>query len=469
MAILTMKFGGGSLGTAEALSKVLAIIIAESKNWERVIIVVSALEGVTDMLLEAATQARVGDQRGYRRIAATLRARHLAIADQLPFDVPDRVALKAEIDQLLSDLLDQCQKIANTLHDELLPGMNDAMVAVGERLSARIIAALLRQNHLLGITVDGTELIVTDAVHGNAAPNMSRTADKIKNLLQPMLEREIVPVVTGYIGATEAGATTTLGRGGTDITASVLSALLQADELWIWTDVDGIMTADPRLIPAARVIPRLDYGEAAELAYFGAKILHAKMIAPLSARAIPLRIKNIFRPAQTGTEIRYSPQARQPKIKAVTSIQGLALTRSASGSMAGITRLVGKTLFQTLGMRTEVMIASQSSNKSFLCLVIPTSIGIDGVERLQQALRDKMAEYPEKMPWRIETVALVSAIGADITAEPALLAQVLGKLNEIPLVGLAIGPSRSSVTMAVAQDRSSAALASIHELIVKSG
>ncbi len=469
MAILTMKFGGGSLGTAKALVQVLAIIIDESKRWERILIVASALEGVTDMLLEAALHARVGDQRGYRRIAATLRTRHMALVDQLPFDTSDRNALKADIDQLLSDMLDQCQKVANNLNDELLPSMSDTVVAVGERLSARIIAALLRQNDIRGVTVDGTELIVTDDVHGNANPILQRSAENVKDLLVPMLEREIMPVVTGYIGATEAGETTTLGRGGTDFTASVLSALLKAEALWIWTDVDGMMSADPREIVNARVIPALDYNEAAELAYFGAKILHAKMIAPLAKGAIPLRIKNIHRPKETGTAISHGADHRQPVIKAVTSIQGLALTRPRSGSMAGVTRLVGNTLFKTLGMRTEVMIASQSSSSSFLVLVIPTSIGIDGVDRLQQALREKMAEHPEKMPWEIETVSLVTAIGNNISSSPGLLATVLAKLDDIPLLGLAVGPSNCSITVAVSQANSRAALARIHELTVKSG
>ena len=469
MAILTMKFGGGSLGTAKALVQVLAIIIDESKRWERILIVASALEGVTDMLLEAALHARVGDQRGYRRIAATLRTRHMALVDQLPFDTSDRNALKADIDQLLSDMLDQCQKVAKNLNDELLPSMSDAVVAVGERLSARIIAALLRQNDIRGVTVDGTELIVTDDAHGNANPILQRSAENVKDLLVPMLEREIMPVVTGYIGATEAGETTTLGRGGTDFTASVLSALLGAEALWIWTDVDGMMSADPREISNARVIPALDYNEAAELAYFGAKILHANMIAPLAKGAIPLRIKNIYRPQKTGTAISHSADHGGAVIKAVTSIQGLALTRPTSGSMAGITRLVGNTLFKTLGMRTEVMIASQSSSSSFLVLVIPTSIGIDGVDRLQRALRGKMAEHPEKMPWEIETIALVTAIGNNISSSPGLLAKVLAKLDDIPVLGLAVGPSNCSITVAVSQADSRAALARIHELIVKNG
>lgn len=469
MRTLTMKFGGASLGTAASLAQVLSIILNEYKRWDRLLVVVSALEGVTDMLLEAAQLARIANRRGYRRIAATLRTRHMALVDQLPFGATESNALKADIDQLLYDMLDQCQKVADVQDDELTPSMSDAVVAAGERLSARIIAALLRQNEIRGISVDGTDLIITDEVHGNANPILSSTARQVDDILWPMLERGIVPVVTGFIGATASGATTTLGRGGTDYTSSVLSAMVNAAELWIWTDVDGIMSADPREVNQAHVIPMLDYGDVAELAYFGARILHARMIAPLAQKSVPLRIKNVFKPQQTGTLVTRGSQDGCAVVKAVTSVQGLSLTRSSSGSMAGITKMVGNTLFQTLGMRTEVMIASQSSNSSFLCLVIPTSIGIDGVDRLQRAIEAKMAEYPEKMPWKIETLSLVTAIGSALNRAPRLLASVLEKLDDLPIRGLATGPSNCSITIAVSQADRRPALTRIHELTIKSG
>jgi len=469
MTTLVMKFGGASLGTSAGLAQVLRICADESQNWERLLIVVSALDGVTDMLLDAAHFARIDHPRGYRRIAANLRTRHLALIDQLPLDRPDRNTLQADIDQLISSLLDDCLAIANKFYEELSPIHSDALVAVGERLSARIIAALLRQNDIRGVAVDGTDLLVTDDVHGNANPELGPTAQRVNTVLIPILQRKMIPVVTGFIGATAAGATTTLGRGGTDYTASVISALLGADELWIWTDVDGMMSADPRRERNAQVIPSLSYSEAADFAYFGAKILHARMIAPLAEAGLPLRIKNIFEPKLVGTLVANETGAGNPAIKAVTSVQGLSLRRPTSGSLAGVTRLVGNTLFKTLGMRSEVLIASQSSNSSFICLVIPTSIGIDGVDRLQQALRKKMAEYPEKMPWQIETISLVTAIGNNISSSPGLLAKVLAKLDDIPVLGLAVGPSNCSMTVAISQADSRAALARIHELTVKNG
>ncbi len=469
MSTLVMKFGGASVGAAPALAQVLKIIARETKQWDRVLVVVSALDGVTDMLLDAAQLARIANQRGYRRIAANLRSRHFAIMEELPLDRPERDTLEADIDQLLSEMLDHCLQIAGSLNVELSPLSSDAVVAVGERLSARIIAALLRQNGLRSAAVDGTDVLVTDEVFGNANPDLHLTARRVGQVIKPMLQRDIIPVVTGFIGATENGETTTLGRGGTDYTASVLGALLEAGELWLWTDVDGMMSADPRELANARVIPTLTYAEAADLAYFGARILHARMIAPLAQRALPLRIKNIASPEQTGTLVSSLERADESLFKAVTSTQGLSLRRPASGSLAGVTRLVGNTLFKTLGMRSEVLIASQSSNSSFLCLVIPTSIGIDGVDRLERALKAKMAEYPEKMPWAIEAVGLVTAIGADLHCAPQLLAEALETLTDLEIYGLALGASNSSLTLALPLQSSREAVRRIHEFIVKNG
>ncbi|MCY3575270.1 MAG: aspartate kinase [Chloroflexi bacterium] len=469
MRSLVMKFGGNALGTVNALSQLQGIITRETQRWDRVVVVVSALDGVTDMLLEAAQLAQVDNRRGYRRIAANLRSRHFALVDELPLQAPARATLGADIDQLLSQMLAACQAIAKDLRDELLASASDEVVAVGEQLSARIIAALLRQHGLRGAAVDSRSLIITDAVHGNANPDLAQTAQRVQERLLPMLQLDNVPVVTGYIGATSAGETTTLGRGGTDYTASVISALLPADALWIWTNVAGMMSADPRELPEARVIKRLSYDEAADLAYFGAKLLHARMIAPLAERKLPLRIKHIFAPETSGTLIAAAPESPKPQLKAVTNVLGLSLRRSQSGSLAGVNRLVGNTVFKTLGMRSEVMIASQSSGGSFLCLVIPTSIGIDGVDRLQRALKAKMSEYPEKMPWQIETVSLVTAIGSRLDNAPQLVGQVLEALAGIEILALSLGASHCSLSVVVRLADAPQAVRQIHALLLNSG
>ena len=240
MSTLVMKFGGSSVGTAAALTQVLATVANETGRWDFIVVVVSALDGVTDMLFEAAQLARVGDQRGYRRIAANLRSRHLAIIDQLPLERPDHSTLQADIDRLLSDMLDQCRAIATNLYEELSPAYSDAVVAAGERLSARIVEALLRQNAIRCAAVDGADILVTDDVYGNANPNLALTRKRVAETLLPMLQRDMIPVVTGFIGATPNGETTTLGRGGTDYTASVLSALIGGGRA---LDLDGASMA----------------------------------------------------------------------------------------------------------------------------------------------------------------------------------------------------------------------------------
>ncbi|MCY4247940.1 MAG: aspartate kinase [Chloroflexi bacterium] len=462
-----MKFGGNALGTVAALTRLLGIVTREAQRWDRVVVVVSALDGVTDRLLEAAQLAQVDNPRGYRRIAANLRSRHFALVDELPLDAPARTALGADIDQLLSQMLDACRAIAKDLNDELLSSASDEVVAVGEQLSAQIIAALLLQHGLRGAAVDSRSLIITDAVHGNANPDLDQTAQRMQDRLLPMLERDIVPVVTGYIGATIDGETTTLGRGGTDYTASVISALLPADALWIWTNVAGMMSADPRELRDARVIAKLSYDEAADLAYFGAKLLHARMIAPLAERQVPLRIKSIFAPDAAGTLVAAPEKSPEAQLKAVTKVLGLSLRRRASGSLAGVNRLVGNTLFKTLGMRSEVMIASQSSGGSFLCLVIPTSIGIDSVDRLQRALQAKMSEYPEKMPWEMEMVSLVTAIGSRLHSAPQLVGQVLGALAGVEILALSLGASHCSLSVVVRQADARQAVDKIHALLLQ--
>jgi bifunctional aspartokinase / homoserine dehydrogenase 1 len=468
MTTLIMKFGGSSVGTPAALTQVLSIVLHEQKRWNRLILVVSALDGVTDMLLEAAYLAQVSNQRGYRRIAATLRTRHIALVDQLPLGTTERSALQADIDRLLFEMLDTCQSVANTTAETLSPAFSDSISSVGERLSARIIASLLRQNNLLGVAIDGTDIVITDNIHGNANPNMELTAQRIQTNLLPMLDRNIIPVVTGYIGATTQGTTTTMGRGGSDYTASILAVCAQADEVWIWSDVDGMMSADPREIDSAQVIDELSYNEVAELAYFGARILHARMIRPLQDRQIPLRIKNVYKPQLTGTLIREIVAPLAPSLKAVTSIQGIGLTANRSGSLSAITQIVDDTLFSSVGNRADVMISSQSSSKSFLCFIVPTNVGVEAMDSIRAMLNDKLKQQPDSTLWTVKLLSIVTAIGENLDESLTMTAKILNQLNGTHILGLAQGPSRCSLSIIVESYDSDIVLQKIHDLTLSS-
>lgn len=470
MTTLIMKFGGSALGTVPALTQVLSIILHEHRRWDRLLLVASALDGVTDMLLEAAHLAQVANQRGYRRISATLRTRHLALVEHLPLGQQERTVLKADIDRLLFEILDDCQTVANTPSDTLSPEISDRIVGVGERLSARIIAALLRENKLRGVAIDGTDIIVTDNVHGNASPIINLTKQRIENNLLPMLTRDIIPVVAGYIGATVDGKPTTIGRGGSDYTASVLAVTSEANEVWIWSDVDGMMSTDPREIDNARVIAEMSYDEVAELAYFGARILHSRMIYPLQRNNIPLRVKNVYKPQLPGTLIRHSQPGQIGRLKAVTSILGIGMTGNRSGSLANITKMVDDTLFETTGSRADVTISSQSASRSFLCFIVPTSAGgLEAVNAIRTNLVTHLKQLHDTATWNVQPVGIITAIGEGLDQMQGLNATILRQLDGIRIVGLAQGPSYCSLSVIVEQDATEAALQRIHDLVLSSG
>lgn len=467
MSTLIMKFGGTSIGTSAALSQVLSIVLHEHKRWNRLLLIASALEGVTDMLLESAHLAQISNSRGYRRIAATLRARHLALIEQLPLGPNERVALQADIDNLLFEMLDICQTVANVTSDTLSPAITDQIVSIGEKLSARIIAALLRQNELRGVAIDGTDIIITDRVFGNATPDLELTQQKVNDNLIPMLDRQIIPVVTGFIGATPTGETTTIGRGGSDYTASILSLCIDADEVWIWSDVDGMMSTDPREIDTARVIPELSYDEVAELAYFGARILHARMIRPLQKRQTPLRIKNVYKPQVAGTLIRPAIEELHPRVKAITAIQGISLNAERSGSLATIAKLIDDVLFDVTGNRADVMISSQSSAESTVTFVVPTSAGPDAVTSLHGVTEIALKNLNDSVEWVAQPVTVVTAIGQNINQHLDLIADMLKTLEKIPVISLSQGPSQCSFSIVIAQDFAEEALKKLHDYVLK--
>lgn len=465
MSTLVMKFGGSAVGTVSALTQVLSIVLHEHKRWDRLVLVASALDGVTDMLLEAAHLAQAANQRGYRRIAATLRTRHLALAEQLPLGTQERSALNAAIENLLFEMLDECQTIANTPSESLSPEISDRIIGVGERLSARVIAALLRNNQLRGVAIDGTDVILTSNVHGNATPFFDQTRERINAHLVPMLDRQIVPVVTGFIGATQDGKPTTMGRGGSDYTASILAACVDADEVWVWSDVDGMMSADPREVGDAIVIDEMSYNEVAELAYFGARILHARMVRPLQERHIPLHVKNVFKPQQSGTLVKASTTPIPDRIVAVATIPGVSLTAPRNGSLASIIKLIDTTLLETIGSETDILLTSQSAMYSFLCFIVPMHVGgFEAVNLILSKLREKIAESQEADLWQIEQVTLVSAIGENLNNHSTLEASILQQLTDVRVLGFTQGPSSCSLSVVVHPDETLTTLRRIHDL-----
>lgn len=467
MRTLVMKFGGSAVGTTAALNQLASIVLYERERWQRLLIVVSALDGVTDALIEASHLAQIAQQRGYRRIVANLRRRHLSLAENLTLGPAERQSLLSTIDSLLYDMLDLCESLSEQpqkrQHDAI-----DAIIGVGERLAARIVAALLKQNGLRSVPLDSTDFIITDNVYGNATPNMELTRERIDTQLLPLLDRGILPVITGFIGATTTGAPTTLGRGGSDYTASILGVCARADEVWLWTDVDGLMSADPLEIPDARSISTLSYAEAAEMAYFGARVLHSRMIGPLREQGVPLRVRNVFLPQAPGTRIQAESGYTTPMLYAVTSIPGIGLSAHSSGSLASITALVDDVFLANSGSHAELMITAQSAQHSFVCFVVPTTAGPDAAHHLTAKLRDLLQTIPQSLAWQVAPVTVVTTIGSRLGAAHDWSAQILQALNGIRLLATGYSTERSGLSVVVEPRDAESALRALHEMVLKS-
>jgi len=469
MSTLTMKFGGSAVGTSASLTQVVSIVLQENERWDYLVVVTAALEGVTDALLEAAQLASLGNSRGYRRIVATVRTRHLAIVDQLPLDSNERSTLQADVDRLLFDLLDVCQSLAAYGNEGLQMELLDTISGVGERLAARIIAAALRQSDLKGVAVDATDLIVSDDTFGNAVPDLEQTSQRVRTYLNPMLERRIIPVITGFIAGTADGRTTTLGRGGSDLSAALLGVATSSDEVWMWTDVDGMMSADPREVESAVVIPELSYSEVAEMAYFGARIIHNRMISPLEAHRIPLKIKNIFKPQQAGTLIHDVPESQKARaIKAVTSINGVGLLSPHSESIAAINETVNRVTHEITGSDADIVCTSRSATCTFVGMIVPTSAGPEAVHNVYAALQAALEDDAKLQHWSVEHISVITVIGSHLDVAFGLKQALFDAVGDVPVIALSQGPSQSSFSFMISIEHTSALLANLHALVLNS-
>jgi len=295
-----MKFGGTSVGDASSIEKV-ADIIRDASRESDLVVVVSAMSGVTNRLIEAAVQSALADRLSVATIFHELRERHAAVVNALIHSAVERSRIGREMDRLFQEGEQLCE--CTTRMRELTPSARDSISSLGERLSAPIVAAVLEESGVASKAIEATALIQTDSCHGAADPHMDVTRKLCQERLRPLVQKGIVPVVTGFIGATVEGVITTLGRGGSDCSATILGAALDAHEVIIWTDVDGLMTADPRLVPDASTIAEISYREAEEMAHLGAKVLHPKTLRPVTQSGIPLWIRNTFAPQLAGTKI----------------------------------------------------------------------------------------------------------------------------------------------------------------------
>ncbi|MGA8557620.1 MAG: aspartate kinase [Candidatus Acidiferrales bacterium] len=456
-----MKFGGTSVGDASCIARV-AEIVTKASRQNPVVVVVSAMSGVTNRLIEAANCSEAGDRERASSLIESLSQQHAEALAALIRQSATRKQLTARIEECLRQAQCFCQGTA--LIHELTPRTLDCISSLGERLCAPLVAGALSERGVRSEAIEATELVVTDSYHGAAEPVMDLTHQRSEARLRPLLEQGIVPVVTGFIGATPDGVLTTLGRGGSDYSATILGSALGAGEVIIWTDVNGVLSADPRLVPDARTIPEISYREAAELAYFGAKVLHPKTLRAVMQAGIPVWIRNTFEPENPGTKI--TPQGRSSSggVKALTAISDVSLIAVGGPGIVGLPDVVGRTFSTTASVRANVLLISQSSSQNDICFIISASDAKRTVEALRQQFAQDLAHQTVEHITSDPNIAVVAVIGEKMRGTVGMAGRtfsVLGREN-INIIAIAQGSSESNISFVVASHDMKKALLAVH-------
>jgi aspartate kinase len=448
--MVVQKFGGTSVADPEAVRRLIEIArAARARDGRGPVLVVSALGGVTDALLAMAADAGAGRVDAALEQAGRLRERHLAMAGALASGdarAPLAGAIEAHVDELTAVV-----RALGVLR-EVSPRTHDVIAAMGELLSSRLVAAALESAGLPGVWVDARRVIVTSDDHTRAVPRMRETEAALAAVVAPLVDAGRVPVLGGFVGATPEGHTTTLGRGGSDYSGAIVGAGLRAAEIQIWTDVDGMLTADPRVVPQARLVPRLSYAEAAELAYFGAKVLHPSTIHPAVELDIPVRILNSWKPEGAGTLITAEPDPGGGELTAMAAKRDLTVVdiRSSRMLMAyGFLRRVFE-VFERFSTAVDVVTTSEVS----------VSVTVDDRRHLDRII-EALSEFAEAVPEG--DMALLCAVGDRLRAEPAIAARVVGVLEEVPLRMISQAASRRNITVILRQADLPQAMHRLHE------
>ncbi len=449
-----LKFGGTSLGDAARIRNVADIV--ESRCEESPVVVVSAVGGTTDALLALGRAAAGGRADEALGVVRTLRRLHARLAMDLVPQGRARRSLLAALDRAFTAM----ERLAGGLAavEELSASVEDRLLHFGELLASRIVADAFASRGIPSAWVDARELVVTEPVHGGAEPLLDETAHRCREALLPLLERGVVPVTQGFVSRDLAGRATTLGRGGSDYTASLIGACLGADEIEIWTDVDGMMTADPSLVPAARNIPAMGFREAAELALFGARVLHPKTLAPAVERGIPVRVLNTLRPAGTGTLILPEAPAGGRPVRSIAYKEGVTLVNLVSARMfkahGFLVRLFG--VLDRCGVVPDAVATSEVS----------VAMAFQTAPRLAAAVSEMRALGTVDVR---EAQAVVCVAGEGLRARPGLAGEVFQALGVLPVALISQGGSEVALNFVVGEPDLAGAVRKLHRRFFEEG
>ncbi|MEP7304569.1 MAG: lysine-sensitive aspartokinase 3 [Acidobacteriota bacterium] len=433
---VVMKFGGTSVADESAIRRVTQIVrqqIERQPAGDRLpIVVVSALSKVTDGLLHVARSIEVGEGDQATARLSEIAERHVAIASALTSGARLEVVsrdLRAEF-AAISDMA----RALSSLH-EVSPQFFDAIAATGELASSRLVAAALEESGVAAAWVDARQVMRTDAEYTRAAPDMDVTCSRVRERVSPVLARGEVAVLGGFIGSTSDGVTTTLGRGGSDYSAAIFGACIDVSEIQIWTDVDGMLTADPRIVPHPRLVPQLSFAEASELAYFGAKVLHPSTILPAVSKNIPVRILNSRRPEAPGTLITADPEVAKGQLTAIACKRDVTVIDITSTRMFMAHGFLSR-LFEVFErFKTAVDVVTTSE--------VSVSVTVDDARRVEPIV-EQLREFAEVS---LEgEMAIICAVGEDIHEDPKAFGRAVSALEAIPLRMVSQAASRRNIT-----------------------
>jgi aspartate kinase len=462
MKTIVMKFGGTSVGTGENIRHVADLVTQNTKDY-RVAVVVSALAGVTNSLLEVACQAKKSDEKKIQVFIKELLQKH---AEAISTAIASK-QIQKEVTQITEKTIVELEKVLIGICyvGELTPKSKDYVVSFGERLSAPIVWGAIKDRKAETQCFTGKEAgIVTDSNFGEADPLMNFTTHLIRERLGHLVEKGVIPVVTGFIAADQDGVVTTVGRGGSDYTATILGVALKADEVWIWTDVDGIMTTDPKIVPSARMLSQLSYQEAAEMAIFGAKAMHPRALGPVIKENIPVRIRNTAHPENMGTLITKEPKADvKEAVKAVAMIKDVAMLNVNGAGMVGAPGSYAK-VFDVLGKNDiNVMMISTAASEANISMIIKRSVLGRAISNFEIALLERGGIVSEVTAE--DDVAVIAVMGANMKGTLGVASKIFNTVAKkgINIRMIAQGSSELNISFVVKEKDGVAVVRAIHE------
>jgi aspartate kinase len=443
---LVLKFGGTSVEDAPALARAAEIVGA--RKFQHPVVVVSAMSRVTDALLASVRQAEAGDTDAALSSLAPHFARHTDAAQSL-LAAEEVEAFAATVSNARAEIAELLREVATRARAHAL--LQDSVVSFGERLSSTLFSATLRAQGLDSRTVDARRCVVTNDEHTCAVPLPDETDERTRREIEPLISASVIPVLGGFIGATLDGETTTLGRGGSDYSAALVGAALAASEIQIWTDVTGVLTADPRVVKAARTVPRMSYAEAAELAYFGAKVLHPKTILPAVVREIPVRICNSRQPESDDTVIYFDTELSPRTVKAIAHKSNVAIVHVTSARMLGAFGFLRR-LFEVFDRHRTIVDVVTTSEVSVSMSVEDTS-----------AIEEIIADLKPFAAVRVEPRrAIICIVGEGLRWTPGVAARVFSTISDINVLLISQGASNINLTFVVEEERAAETVCRLH-------